>query len=153
MTDERDAADRLAAAGEAFVAAWSELPPDLPERLSLTQIRVLAAVEALGSPSLTDLAQEVGLLPSSATRICDRLVAAGHVSRRPDPANRRFHLLSLTGSGEQVLDSISAHRRERLAGVLATLTPTARRDLERGLRAFGRADRSSAAGPAREAVS
>ena len=50
-----------------------------------------------------DLAREVVLSPTAMSRFVDRVEAAGHVRRRPDPDDRRALRIELTESGEELL--------------------------------------------------
>jgi len=129
-------ADALARAAEAFVLVWSSMPADLPEKVSVSQLRALVSVRRCGITTVTALARDLGALPSSATRLCDRLVAAGYLDRAPDAANRRFHAVSLTPAGERLLDVLDTHRRDALATVLARMDDAAQDQLVRGLGAF-----------------
>lgn len=131
-----DLAWRVADIGEAFVLAWTAMPPDLPERISASQLRVLLTVRSLGRPTLSELADRLDALPSSATRLCDRLVSAGYLVRNADPANRRFHVMEVGPAGLELLSRIDQHRAVLLAGYLRAMPETTRRHLDRGLRAF-----------------
>jgi DNA-binding MarR family transcriptional regulator len=142
-------AAELADAGEAFVLAWSSMPPDLPERISTSQLRALIAIRAGEGTTVTDLARALDALPSSATRLCDRLTAAGYIERTANPANRRFHSLSLTPHGAQLLETLDGHREEVLAATLDRMPPRARQQLAEGLAAF--AAQASQGRPLREA--
>lgn len=129
-------AAELASLGEAFVLAWSGMPADLPERISASQLRALVAVRRAGELTVTELARALDALPSSATRLCDRLVAAGLIERVPSAVNRRFHAISLTSSGQRLLEALDRHRERALAAVLARMGPRARQHLWEGLSAF-----------------
>ena len=52
---------------------------------------------------MRDLAERVMLSRSGLTRLVDRMAAAGMVSRRPDPDDRRGTLACLTDAGLQTL--------------------------------------------------
>lgn len=129
-------ADALARAAEAFVLVWSSMPADLPEKISASQLRALVTVRRRRVTTVTALARDLGALPSSATRLCDRLVAAGYLDRAPDVANRRFHAVSLTPAGDRLLDVLAAHRRTALAEVLARMDTKDRECLLSGLAGF-----------------
>jgi len=129
-------AEALARTAEAFVLVWSSMPEDLPEKISASQLRALTTVRRRGVTTVTALARDLRALPSSATRLCDRLVAAGYLDRTPHAANRRFHAVSLTPAGEGLLDVLDAHRRRALAEVLERMDDGARADLLAGLAAF-----------------
>jgi DNA-binding MarR family transcriptional regulator len=60
-----------------------------------------------------------------------RLVAAGYVRSRPDPAHRRRRLLALTRKGQQTYAAIAAAARKRNENLLRVLTPSERSALER----------------------
>jgi DNA-binding MarR family transcriptional regulator len=130
-------ADALARAAEAFVLVWSSTPPDLPEKISASQLRALITVRRSAVTTVTALARDLGALPSSATRLCDRLVAAGYLDRAPDAANRRFHAVRLTPAGERLLSVLDAHRRRALAAVLDRMDDAVRQGLLVGLAEFG----------------
>ena len=51
-----------------------------------------------------DVAHEVAVAVGAISKSTDRLEAAGWVSRRPNPANRRSSLLVLTEAGRRLLD-------------------------------------------------
>ncbi|MBO9533973.1 MAG: MarR family transcriptional regulator [Solirubrobacteraceae bacterium] len=69
----------------------------------------LAAVRRLEPCRVSDIAQELHVDLSVASRQITALVDAGHVERREDPEDRRAHLVSLTDAGFAVL--LGAHER------------------------------------------
>jgi DNA-binding MarR family transcriptional regulator len=57
----------------------------------------LEAMEHLirdGSLSPTELARRLGVTPAAVTTVVDRLIAVGHVTREPNPRDRRSVLIS-----------------------------------------------------------
>ncbi|CAB5069318.1 unannotated protein [freshwater metagenome] len=64
------------------------------------------------------------LSPSGMTNRLDRLVAAGFITRRADPADRRGSLISLTRSGETVTNlavkDVAAAENELFGRISAT---------------------------------
>jgi DNA-binding MarR family transcriptional regulator len=74
--------------------------------------------------------------PPTASRLCDRLEAAGLLERLLHPHRRREVQLVLTGRGRQVLNEVAARRSQALAAVLAAMEPGERAALSGGLRAF-----------------
>jgi DNA-binding MarR family transcriptional regulator len=76
------------------------------------------------------------VVPSSASRLCDRLEAIGLLRRVPDPRDRREVRLLLTPPARRLLDELRERRRAALAAVLDRMTPAARQDLVRALAAF-----------------
>jgi DNA-binding MarR family transcriptional regulator len=52
---------------------------------------------------VNELAREVVLTPTATSRFIDRVEAAGHVRREPDPADRRALRIAITDSGVDLL--------------------------------------------------
>jgi DNA-binding MarR family transcriptional regulator len=87
--------------------------------------------------NLTTLAEELGAIPSSATRLCDRLVAADLISRETGSADRREVFLQLTPIGRRIVRQVRDLRRDGLREALEACTSRERRELLSGLRALG----------------
>jgi DNA-binding MarR family transcriptional regulator len=58
-----------------------------------------------GQLRAADLCRQLQLSPSYVSRRLDRALAAGLVEREPDPADRRAHIITLTGDGQAALDT------------------------------------------------
>ena len=137
---------------QTLLAAWDAARERVGTRLSWSQLSALLVVERAEGINLRGLAGQLGMILSSASRLCDRLVAADLVSRVPGHADRREIALYLTPSSRQVLAELRANRRELLADVLARMSPAGRAALQRGLTEFARvAGRTEAAEPRTEA--
>jgi DNA-binding MarR family transcriptional regulator len=80
--------------------------------------------------SMDELADMVGLTPSGAVRLVDRLVAAGQLRRRPG-TDARSVAIELTGRGRTAAHRIADARAETIEAVLDPLTPAERADLAR----------------------
>jgi DNA-binding MarR family transcriptional regulator len=100
------------------------------------QLRVLTIVAANRHTNMSRLAEALDVVPSSASRLCDRLEATGLLRRVPDPRDRREVRLLLTSAARRLLDDLHTRRRDALATVLERMTPAAREELVRALRAF-----------------
>jgi DNA-binding MarR family transcriptional regulator len=87
--------------------------------VDLGTVRVLRAVERAGGdgPCVGDVAEALAVDPSSASRLVERCVAEGLLTRRTHQQDRRRSRLGLTPSGRSVLDSASTVRRRLLADV------------------------------------
>jgi DNA-binding PadR family transcriptional regulator len=66
-------------------------------------------------------------------RVLDELQEAGLIQRRPDPADRRVHLLSLTPAGRERRQSVQAGIRRSEEGLLAQLPAADREAFVRSL--------------------
>jgi DNA-binding MarR family transcriptional regulator len=135
----QQAAAEVETAAEALVGIWAHVAESLDVRVSPTQLRALTAVGRYGELNLSQLAEALGALPSSASRLCDRLEAAGLLTRDTGRASRRAVSLRLTPEGEALLEQARTRRQEQIAQVLDAMSPAARADLAQGLAAFQRA--------------
>jgi DNA-binding MarR family transcriptional regulator len=139
-------------AAQALLAAWDAAREQATPRLSWPQLSALLVVERAEGINLRGLAGELKMLLSSASRLCDRLVASGMVERVPGRADRREIALYLTPSSRQLLDELRLTRREMLSTVLERMSATGRAALIRGLTEFASAaDRPGKSEPARSA--
>lgn len=91
--------------------------------VSLPQFRVLAVLADLGPTRSGRLARALGLEPSTVTRLADRLVASGHVTRSGDPQHRGVVTLSLTADGHDLVTQVAQWRRRELSRMADQLAP------------------------------
>ncbi len=82
------------------------LKADLEERLQKQTGLLLADNEALINLELepmrmSEIAEKLVLSRGGTTKVIDRLEELGHVTRRPDPDDRRATLVEITDSGRQ----------------------------------------------------
>jgi DNA-binding MarR family transcriptional regulator len=127
-------------------AIWARAPEIVQARVSAPQVRALRAIDQHGPLNLNQLADKLGVLPSSASRLCDRLVAAGLIAREFSVNSRREITLTLHPAGSQLLAALQAARRTEIAAVLNGMTPTGARALLRGLREFAAAAHTAETG-------
>jgi DNA-binding MarR family transcriptional regulator len=100
------------------------------------QLRVLTIVARGGHTNMSRLAEALDVVPSSASRLCDRLEATGLLRRVPDPRDRREVRLLLTPVAQRLLEELRERRRAALAEVLERMNPARRQELVRALEAF-----------------
>lgn len=123
------------------------------ERVTLPQFRMLVVLAGAGEVKLITLAERLAVNPSTAMRMVDRLTAAGLTKRRINPANRRETLLRLTGAGRQIVDEVTARRREEIAVIVSRMPADQRGGLITALRAFSEAGQEPLINaPARDAM-
>jgi len=120
-------------AAKALLLAWDVAREQATPRLSSVQLNALLAVERAEGLNLGGLAAELGMLLSSASRLCDRLVASGMVERVPGRADRREIALYLTPASRTLLGELRRIRRRSLTGVLEKMSAGGRAALLRGL--------------------
>jgi len=105
-------------------------------RLSVVQLRALTVLRELGVGNLGHLASGMGVTVSTASRLVDRLVAAGLVDRQPSPRSRRELALAVTGPGAELLERYDELRLVELRALLDRLPPDRRPDVLAALAAF-----------------
>jgi DNA-binding MarR family transcriptional regulator len=120
-------------AAQALLAAWDAAREQATPRLSSPQLSALLVVERAEGINLRRLAEHLKMLLSSASRLCDRLVASGMVERVPGRADRREIALYLTPSSRALLDDLRRTRRAMVTAVLEKMSPAGRAALIRGL--------------------
>jgi DNA-binding MarR family transcriptional regulator len=103
--------------------------------LSFIQIKLLMTLAGSldESPTLSPIAERLGLSLPSASRAVDGLVKRKLVARTEDPDDRRQRRLSLTDSGHELADRIVAARIEGLGQFAASLADDERERLESAL--------------------
>lgn len=101
--------------------------------ITLPQFRVLAVIADLGPQRTSDLAAELGVNSSTATRLVDRLVRRQLVRRVAHPDDGRASLIAITGAGTRLVAAVTDHRRREVSGLLAGMTDGARRALVESL--------------------
>jgi DNA-binding MarR family transcriptional regulator len=79
--------------------------------LSLAQLTVLGRLDRVGPCGVSDLAAGERVRPQSMASTVAALLAAGLVSRAPDPGDRRRVLIALTPAGREAL-AVDRRRRE-----------------------------------------
>jgi len=116
------------AVSRAFGEALAEAGGSLPAWL------VLLALKSGDAASQRDLAAAVSISEATLTHHLNAMEAAGLLTRRRDPANRRVHIVELTAEGEAAFERMRAaaaafERRigchvgdEELAALRATLS-------------------------------
>lgn len=128
--------DAVLAASRALVAVAARSLASADEEMTLPQYRVLVLLCARGSSGMGDLAVELGCSGSTATRLCDRLVARGLIDRRHRVGNRREVEVNATPTGEQLVRQVTGRRRAEIEAIVANVTPREQVALTGAFRAF-----------------
>ena len=140
VTDLDTSAAAVLTASRALLAVVARsIAPEL-DRVTVPQFRVLVVLSTAAEPVRNrDLAEALGVHPSTFTRNADRLVAGGWVRRTQNPDNRREILVSLTPAGRRVVDRVTARRRDEIREILGRLAASERQLVLEALSAFARA--------------
>ncbi|TDC32514.1 MarR family transcriptional regulator [Micromonospora sp. KC213] len=105
-----------------------------PWEINPGHARALAVLIRHGTIRLRALADHLHIAPRSATEVVDGLEDRGLVARRPDPADRRATLVTLTDEGTRVARAIRAARDADAERFFGHLSPADRDELTRILR-------------------
>jgi DNA-binding MarR family transcriptional regulator len=139
-TDTADTmVNALLTASRLLVAVSARSLASVEESLTLPQFRMLVVLGTRGPMSLSRLAEGLGVQPSTAMRMIDRLAAAGMVVRGTTPEDRRTTVISLTKAGRRVVDEATERRRAEIAEIVAAMPEGQRDHLVAALRAFAEA--------------
>ena len=133
------AVDAVLTASRALVAVASMSLGVAAEDTTIAQYRALVVLASRGPQRMAGLAAALAVTPSTAGRMCDRLVRKGLIRRQRARADRRTVQVSITAAGRQVVDQATARRRELIAGILAKLPARQQPAIADALQAFARA--------------
>jgi DNA-binding MarR family transcriptional regulator len=150
------AVDAVLTASRSLIAVATRSLGAAAEETTIAQYRALVVLASRGPQRMVDLAAALDVAPSTAGRMCDRLVRKGLIRRHRARADRRAVLVSVTAAGRLVVDQATTRRRALIAEILAKLPPHTRQAVAEALRAFADAageipDSRWPPGPAEEA--
>jgi DNA-binding MarR family transcriptional regulator len=128
--------DALLTASRLLVAISARSIGQVDETITIPQFRTLVILSNRGPINLATLAGLLGVKPSAAGRMVDRLVSAGLIDRQPHPNSRRELLAALTPRGRKVVRQVTSHRRAEIARIVEKMPPSERHGLVRALTAF-----------------
>jgi DNA-binding MarR family transcriptional regulator len=134
--DDLDAVtDAVLVSSRVLVAVASRSIAAVDESVTLPQFRALVVLEG-ADRTVGELAHELRIQPSTATRLCDRLVRGRLVRRRVEPTNRREVSISLSARGRALVHEVTARRRQEIAGIMREVPPAQRSMIIEALTAF-----------------
>ena len=133
------AVDAVLTASRTLVAVATRSLGAAAEDITLAQYRALVVLASRGPQRMTDLASALDVTPSTAGRMCDRLVRKGLIRRHRARADRRAVQVSVTAAGRAVVDQATERRRALIAGILGTLPARQQSAVADALRAFAAA--------------
>ncbi|MFC9558977.1 MarR family winged helix-turn-helix transcriptional regulator [Agromyces sp. NPDC056965] len=111
-----------------------------PGRHALAHAARFRLLDALAGaehpPSVSELAEAIGVDQPRASRLVQAAVEAGHVRREADPSDARRSALVLTASGRKLLESARDTRRDAVETALAGFTPEETAEFARLLSRF-----------------
>jgi DNA-binding MarR family transcriptional regulator len=93
-----------------------------PVAVTVPQHRVLVLLAAEGPQAIGTLARQLGVNPSNATRVCDRLQRLDLVRRSRSASDGRAVHVTITQAGRRLVDAVTDHRRREVSAVLGQLS-------------------------------
>jgi DNA-binding MarR family transcriptional regulator len=136
---EEQLAEAIILAGRAMAGVAARTVAEATDDLTLPQHRTLVVLAEQGPRHLADLAQALGVSPSTATRMCDRLVRKRLITRTRDEVDRREVDLALTNAGRILVDEVAHRRKSELRKLVADVPKEERDRLIHALRSVAEA--------------
>jgi DNA-binding MarR family transcriptional regulator len=131
--------DAVLTASRVLVSIAAASLAGVSETVTLPQYRALVVLQSRGPQGLQDLAAELQVVPSTATRMCDRLEGKGLIDRQPAKGSRREVRLSVTAEGQAIVSSVSRRRRARIRQIVERMSSDEQRALVSALESFAAA--------------
>ena len=131
--------DTVLAASRALVAVAARSLAAAGDEVTLPQYRALVVLAARGPQGTAELAAALAVNPSTATRMCDRLVRKGLIRRHRQAGDRRSVRITLTAAGRDLVAEATRRRRAELTRLLAALPPGQHEPVIAAFRAFAAA--------------
>ncbi len=90
-------------------------------KLSMSEVHVLEAVEKVEQPTMTNIANKLGITVGSLTVSVNTLYQKGYVSRERDPDDRRKVVVGLLPKAEEVLEKHNDFHNEMIDSIFKDL--------------------------------
>ena len=106
------------------IELWDALDQRLQAELDMSMVTldVLQAITRVPDARVHDVARELSITVGGTSKAIDRMAAAGHCVRRPNPQDRRSSIIELTPEGEALLERalvvFDAELQSRIGAVL-----------------------------------
>ena len=115
--------DAVLRASRALVGVAARSLAVVDAEVTLPQYRALVVLASRGPRLVGELAAALGIHPSTATRLCDRLVTKKLVTRATGQDNRRETTISLAGRGRRLVDRVTVLRRREIEAIVERVPP------------------------------
>lgn len=129
-----DVVAAVLSANRVFVAVASRALARVRPEVTLPQFRALVLLEAHESMTVAELADALGVVPSTASRMADRLVTRKLIRRSTDAANRRQVQLRLSAAGRRLIEQSTRGRRREITRLLRAIPKPEQERLAASLR-------------------
>jgi DNA-binding MarR family transcriptional regulator len=102
-------------------------------QVSMVQCHILFEIRRRGSPSMQQVAEELGLDVTTFSRQAKNLVQKGLIVRRTSHDDRRVCLLGVTDEGNEVLEQVDHYMADKLERIFSAMTPFERKTVAKSL--------------------
>jgi DNA-binding MarR family transcriptional regulator len=93
--------------------------------LMLSRFEPMRVISRRGPCRVQDIAEDMSITVGGASKLVDRIEAAGHCRRRPNPQDKRSSLIELTPAGSRLLARATASFEDELHTRLGSAVPAA----------------------------
>ena len=131
--------DAMMRASRALVAITARSLASVNEEVTLAQFRTLVVLSTRGPQTVTALAESLDVHASTMTRMCTRLVSRGLVVRVPSAIDRREVVITLSTTGNELVDSVMRKRRGEFDAIVGRMSDVEQRAVIDALEAFAAA--------------
>jgi DNA-binding MarR family transcriptional regulator len=138
-TSSQPLVEAVLSASRVLVGIAARSLTGVEDEVTLAQYRTLVVLRARGPQSLLQLADELQVVPSTATRMCDRLVRKELIGRGEVEGNRREVELAVTKKGTAIVNVVTRRRRAEISRIVARMSESHRVELVEALQEFARA--------------
>lgn len=87
--------------------------------LSLSEWALLGLLRIHGRMTHVELASELDVTPTMATKLVTRLEASGYLDRVADSGDNRVKFVEIAAAGNKLIDQIEPHLRRRMARLMS----------------------------------
>jgi DNA-binding MarR family transcriptional regulator len=118
--------------------------------LSLGRFEVMRVVSRRSPCRVQDIADELSITVGGVSKLVDRIQAAGHCRRRPNPGDKRSSVIELTPAGEQLVATANRSFEDELNRLFGSIPAAALRQFSTTitrLRSTGRGPDTTEGGP------
>jgi DNA-binding MarR family transcriptional regulator len=131
-----EATDAVMVASRALVGIAARSLAAVEPDITLHQYRALVLLGSRGDQNVGALAEALAIHPSTATRLCDRLLAKHLIERTTSKESRREVSLGLSSAGRALVRGVTTRRKRELQRIVARLEPAERRAVVAAFSAF-----------------
>ena len=128
--------DALLTTTRAMIGLAARSLANLDADVTLPQYRALVVLATRGPQRVVDISTELGVTPSTGTRMCDRLVRKGLIRRYRSTTDRRAVRLTLTPAGRSLVDEVTRRRRVELTALANAIPDTTHESVTAALHAL-----------------